>query len=547
MELFSKSAYPSASECAVCHPKHWDEWRTSSHSYSFTSPMFHKFEQTISELSQGTVGYFCQRCHSPIGTAMNIDRSTKYYELPRVAREGVTCIVCHRINEQYGRNNGERRVIPGPITDPVYGSFGGDGVEKALANKSQYKVKANSDEPGPGQVIHNEGRFFRQLQYAEFCTSCHQVAVQPNIKLEIVWDQYRRSPACRQGITCQDCHMGKDPGEPHGYEYTSIAEVGGLSVNENRKHANHSFYGPNASIAHPGVYPFNNDAQRWQPDEWTQYDWRAGWGTDEFEEKVEEGLVQVNFPEVWSDPDDRYDARAIIEDNQALLGNKNANRRKVMGHSLKVQGPFFKFQPESGEDLDLHYDITNLNAGHNVLTASLGAQPQYWANVVLVGPDGQRLWETGYVDSDGDVADYHSVDVHEGRVPFDRQLFNLQAFFLITGVIGTDRELPVPVNVSFDQLPFLRPGNIPTTVTNHPPFIRMESRSLAPLASKRVKYRIPGELVKQPGRYRLSFRMRNRIEPIYFMRFCNTTEDMVRAMLESTLDTNVQSVEFWVK
>ena len=71
--------------------------------------------------------------------------------------------------------------------------------------------------------------------------------------------------------------------------------------------------------------------------------------------------------------------------------------------------------------------------------------------------------------------------------------------FLITGAKGTDREFYVPVNVDIDQLPFIRPGVQPISVINHPPFIRMESQSLAPLGSRRVPYRIPGELLAAAG------------------------------------------------
>ena len=35
----------------------------------------------------------------------------------------------------------------------------------------------------------------------------------------------------------------------------------------------------------------------------------------------------------------------------------------------------------------------------------LGAQPEIWLNVALVGPDGKTVWESGYVDSHGDMAD----------------------------------------------------------------------------------------------------------------------------------------------
>jgi len=546
-ELFAKNCYPSARDCAKCHKKQYEEWSVSSHAYAFVSPMFHKFEQKITNLSQGTVGYFCTRCHSPVAVAMCESRDTPLWEMAEVAREGVTCIACHRVNERYAKTNGERRVVPGDIHAPVYGSIGGDGVAAAIADKSKYKVKTSPGEKGAGQAIHTEGRFFEHLAKAEFCTACHQVAVHPGIKLEVVWDQYRASPACKKGVTCQHCHMGVTPGVASPYEVTSIAEVGGKSVNTQRQHANHTFYGPGYSIAHPGIFPFHEKGNRWRIDEWLTFDWRAGWGTDDFEDAVADGKCEACFPKVWQESDDRCDAREIIEDNLERLKKKRDLRSQVMEHGSKVDGPFFRQQPCRGQDLKFDYVVTNLNEGHNLPTASLGAQPQLWANVVLIGPDGRRLWETGYTDRYGDLADIHSEEVRAGRVPFDSQLFNLQTMFLITGATGTDREFFLPVNVSIDQVPQLRPGALPISVLNHPPFIRMESRSIAPLGSKRVKYKVPGELIRQPGRYRLSFRLRNRTEPMYFMRFCESTLDMQRSMNEGILDIHPYSVEFVVK
>jgi len=75
----------------------------------------------------------------------------------------------------------------------------------------------------------------------------------------------------------------------------------------------------------------------------------------------------------------------------------------------------------------------------------------------------------------------------------------------------------------------------------------MESQSLAPLGSRRVPYRIPGELMRQSGTYRLSFRMRSRAEPLYFMRFCDATPDMIRSMNEWMIDVHPMTVEFTVR
>ena len=243
-EFVAESLYPSAYECAKCHQKLFDEWSISSHAYAAVSPMFHKFEQKINDLSQGTVGYFCYRCHSPVGTSLGISRAAPIWEVPQVAREGVTCVACHRVNQHYGKVNGERRIEPGDIHAPVFGSIGGSGVAEVIARKDEFKVKTSPGEQGPGQDMHIAGVYFDQLARPEFCVSCHQVAVQPGIKLEVVWEQYRASPACKKGISCQDCHMGRIPGVPSGYEFGSAALVNDKSVNEHRKHANHIFYGP---------------------------------------------------------------------------------------------------------------------------------------------------------------------------------------------------------------------------------------------------------------------------------------------------------------
>ena len=84
-------------------------------------------------------------------------------------------------------------------------------------------------------------------------------------------------------------------------------------MNDNRKKSNHIFYGPNYPIAHPGVFPFNLKANRWTMEQWLTFDWRAGWGTKEFEKAVADGQTQVIFPPVWSEADDRFDAREIIK------------------------------------------------------------------------------------------------------------------------------------------------------------------------------------------------------------------------------------------
>lgn len=546
-DLFAKTLFPSATECAVCHQQIFDEWASSSHAYASISPMFHRFEDTINKLANGTIGYFCMRCHAPVATTVGHRRDEPIWDGPRVFREGVTCVACHHIEEITLKTNGERRIEPGTIVDPVTGAGSGEGVEAVHKYSDHFKVKTDPADARNGQLMHRRAFKFKEIAESTFCVSCHQVAVQPGIKLEVVWDQYRGSPAHREGTTCQDCHMGIVPGVNEGYSLGPAAVIEGRVVDPLRKHSNHMFYGPGYSIAHPGVFPHDPAQDRWTFNQWLEFDWRAGWGTDQFEKQIEAEGLNYYFPPTWANVDDRYDAREIVDRNLKKLEYKRQVRRQVLENGSRIDGPYFEGPVATCEDLNFHYCVQNISKGHNMPSGSLGAQPQLWLNVVLIGPDGERLWETGYLDTQGDLADMHSADVLNGRVPADLQLFNLQTKFLTTNVKGTDREMYLPINVDIDQLPYLRPGTQPVSVINHPPFIRMEAHSIPALGKRSAKYTVPGHLLQQPGTYRLSARLRSRAEPIYFMKFVKSTPEMIRSMNEWVVDAHPSTVVFEVR
>jgi nitrate/TMAO reductase-like tetraheme cytochrome c subunit len=715
-KFYSEDGYPTAAQCAGCHQQIYNEWASSNHAYASISPMFHKFEQAINDLSAGTIGTFCVRCHQQVGTQRGEKRELPLWDRSQVAREGITCVTCHRVQEEFTKANGERTVVPGDIHAPVGGTMRGSVFDEVLERKDELRLATSADERG--QKIHSGVYKFDQLGKSEFCVSCHQVAVNLGIKLEVVWDQYRDSPAHAKGETCQDCHMGKVPGRAEGYATAPSAIVNGIEINPGRRHSNHAFYGPGYPIAHPGIFPHNTEAIRWTIQEWLKFNYRAGWGSEEFESSIEEiiepfedfntameglgghpvtlgalaaieaaasrgvtaferkqalkvlmdaletiseavstddiedqmtelketlsGLSEVtsssksvtapksyqlllkavdkmvstapqkiksfggnlekaeevfqafadakntsdraaplktlrsllpklrksmpaagnefvgavtalkasmgvNFPGIWNDPGDREEAWEIVEQNRESLEEKKELRRQVMENGSKIDGPFFTSKLSPGKDLSFNYVITNTDDGHNLPSGSLGAQPEIWFNVALIDPDGKNIWESGYVDSNGDFADLHSLDIAAGKIEHDDQLFNLQTKFLTTNVKGTDREMYLPVNFDIDQQPLLRPSNVPTTVLNHAPFVRMEGRSIPPLGNKKAKYSIPGELIKKPGKYRLMARMRSRAEPIYFMRFVGATSEMEESMNEWMLDIHPYTVEFEVK
>jgi nitrate/TMAO reductase-like tetraheme cytochrome c subunit len=539
------SLYPTAATCGECHKQIYEEWSSSQHAYSSISPMFHKFEQKFQELTQGTVGTFCVRCHQQVGTQLGEARQTPLWARSQISREGVTCITCHRVKEQYGKVNGERRVEAGKIYEPVYGSGQKSALKEVLGDKETYAVRTSAK--GSGNDIHKGMITNDQITKSEFCVSCHQVAVNLGIKLEIVWDQYRDSPARKAGVTCQNCHMGKVPGVPKGYTTAPTAVVAGKQINPGRRHANHRFIGPGYSIAHPGVFPHNTKAKDISVKDWLAFDWRAGWGTIDFEDKVANGQIKIKFPKRWADPIEREDARTIIDENLTKLDKRDEIRQKVLENGSHVDGPNVKGEPTVGEDLEFSYKIKNTNEGHNLPSGSLGAQPQLWVNVALIDPDGKNIWESGYIDKDGNLADLHSLEVAAGRIKMDQQLVHFQTKFLTTNIKGTEREMYLPVNFDIDPLPHLRPPGVPTTVLNHPPLVRMENHSLPPLGEKVAKYKVPGNLITKPGKYRLAFRMRSRGEPIYFMRFVRSTKEMEQSMNDRIMNFHAFAAELEVK
>jgi len=53
--------------------------------------------------------------------------------------------------------------------------------------------------------------------------------------------------------------------------------------------------------------------------------------------------------------------------------------------------------------------------------------------------------------------------------------------------------------------------------------------------------------MKKAGTYRLAVRIRGRTEPMYFMRFVSSTDDMKRAENEWVTDTHSYVVSFQVR
>jgi nitrate/TMAO reductase-like tetraheme cytochrome c subunit len=492
--LFIENDYPSATTCATCHPKHYKEWSVSQHSYAQLSPVYLSFSSFTNEITSGTNGDFCFRCHTPIGANMNEDPFMSNLDRHPSSREGITCIACHRMNKTYNKRSGRLAIQKGDLLAPVYGPKGGEELARVLDNTDEYRVVTEKGKPG--RKIHTTAVKFESLSSSTFCGQCHDVTLLNGFRLEEAFSEYRMSPAAAKGTTCQDCHMGKEQGVPSGYEEGPAAVVGGKETNP-RKLTNHIFAGPDYSVIHPGLFPHNVEAQELATmREWLQFDHKAGWGTDKFEDAVPDDM---KFPSRWESVDDRYDAREILNVQFERLEWVRQKRLEVLNNGYKLGEAVVTRSDKGG--LAFKVKVENLTDGHNVPTG-FAAERLIFMQVTVTDSTGKAVFKSGDYDPNGDVRDHESAYVINGDLPLDEQLFDLRGRILVTNSRGGERERVIPVPYPITTIPFLRPTTRSLILTGESPVERIHRRSLAPLDHTWAKYKVDGDLLTGKGPYK---------------------------------------------
>ncbi|MCB1041725.1 MAG: hypothetical protein KDC35_02235 [Acidobacteria bacterium] len=502
--LFDEKAYPRASDCGNCHPDHYKEWSVSPHAYAVVSPVFNAMHKKINALTSGSNADFCIRCHTPVGMQMGESPTASIKDRAPVAREAVTCIVCHRVTESYGKVSGRQRIQEGPLEEPIVGPTGDKELQRALQS-GDYRM---TSEPGePGRLVHQRVIQLETMSDPGFCGMCHDVNFVNGFRLEEAFSEFKTSPAARRGETCVDCHMGPNPGVAGPFPKAPAANVNGVET-QPRKRTNHMFMGPDYSVVHPAIFPHNDRAESFAKiEEWLQFDWEAGWGTDDFEdEDHDEGI----FPERWKSIDDRYDARVLIDQNLALLEEAQRQRLEILKRGYQL-GPLKVADASRLHGIQIHVNVTNGTDGHGVPTG-FDAERLVFLRVEISNQDGRQVYVSGDLDSRGDLRDLHSKEVIDGHVPLDRDLFSLQSKFLTQMVRGGEREQVLAVNQSLSPLPFVRPAATPNILTGRPSGARKHKMNIEPLGQRKAEFHLKGPL--NPGRYDISVSLISGMVPV---------------------------------
>lgn len=526
-KLFLSDRFPSAFDCGQCHPTQFRQWSVSQHAYAQLSPIFNSMQAQIDKGTNGTNGDFCIRCHTQIGMILGEKEFMSNIDRHPISREGITCVTCHRIEEQLGKISGRFPLTEGALNDTVYGPTGRNTeLNKAIAAEGLV-----TDKSAAGRHVHGKTQRFFRITTSAFCGSCHDVTLFNGFRLEEAFSEYKHSPAAARGVLCQDCHMGKEQGriladrnDPNfdrlNYAFGPAAKVGDFETAP-RKLANHMFVGPDFSVIHPALFPHHvgavkDEKQKDDPAapglatirEWMTFDWKAGWGTDAFEKHVP---PDQKFPARWSSADDRYDARMIVDDNMKLLAEAAQARLTLLRTGYKLGDIVTR---KSGPDgIEFAVQFKNGMDGHGVPTG-FDAERLVWLHVTVKDADGRVIHESGDLDPNGDVRDRRSTFVRNQQLPLDEELFSLQGEFIVRLERGGEREQVLTTNFSPSPLPFLRPERMSSILQGRPNAARKQKNNIEPLGERWASYHISPRELTGRAPYTVDVQIKSAMVPV---------------------------------
>ncbi|MEZ6123007.1 MAG: multiheme c-type cytochrome [Planctomycetaceae bacterium] len=457
----SELDFPSAKVCAGCHARQYREWSRSMHAYAQHSPVFEAFNLTLVERTSGTIGTFCSRCHTPIGTSLGENESVRNVCRSRISMEGVTCIVCHRRSTAHYKNNGRLPIEPGDVTEGcMYGPF-----ESSLSERAA--------------DIHRSQRS-PYLKTSQFCGECHDVVAPNGVRNEEAFSEWQHSPAAADGITCQQCHMGPIQGRPIPdceRPMGRAATISGIPAEDLplRHLTDHSFAGPDYSLLPDTEFP-------------NVLDW----------------MYETDYRDPTAlTAHQRATLRTLRLDNRTQLRTAQEKRLELLGNAarLHVQHPS---QARCGEKISVKVDVESLVAGHNFPTG-FTAERQLWVFVEVCDANNRQIFVSGDPDANLDLRDEHSQEVLLGHLHRDRHLLNFQNQFTMLTNRGTERTSVLPVNRHLAPVTILRPASTPVVSFGRAPDFRIAKGSLPPLTTMGQTY--PVRLSETCGTFTVTVRL----------------------------------------
>ena len=236
--LLDLAGFMSSEGCAVCHQRQFKEFQGSMHSAAHSDPLYRNLAEMARREAGPATYTFCSACHSSAGVVSGFIPAKHEADLPRGAKAGVSCDVCHQISSLTGAD--------GPWGEPGNASF---VLRRELTGDGPVKF-GHSGQVAANRVHTGEKRAF--FTKSEFCASCHTV-IHPvsGLRIEHTYGEWKSSVYAERGIQCQDCHMRSVRDAIKVAETLRPVSVKGQSVKHGpvREIFPHFFVGGNANAA----------------------------------------------------------------------------------------------------------------------------------------------------------------------------------------------------------------------------------------------------------------------------------------------------------
>ncbi len=217
------------------------------------------------------------------------------------------------------------------------------------------------------------------------------------------------------------------------------------------------------------------------------------------------------FPPLWEAPDDRYHAREILEVQFARLAVAREKRLELLRNGYML-GEIVVEEADS-RGLAFRVEVKNITDGHNVPTGFTGER-LVWLDVTVLDAAGKVVFRSGDRDPNGDLRDLHSRYVHNGELPLDPYLFNLQSRFVVSQGRGGEREAVIPIPFTVTALPIVRPSTLSLILTGEPTTERNHRQGIEPLGHRWADYEVEGDALTGKAPYRAVIKLNAQMIPV---------------------------------
>ena len=202
--------FPDAQYCGHCHQQAYAQWRQALHSNSFRTPFYRNSVNILIRTKGIEFSRHCESCHNPIALLSGGITQDSHIDR-RFDREGVTCSVCHSIQQlkSTSGNGGYVMGLPSVMLDEKGNRIPGKVPYEEIMRHTDRHARAVMQD------------FYRTPQ---FCASCHKANLPDQlndfkfVSAFSAFDDWQNSKFSHQNPltfytgdfkTCQTCHMAR--------------------------------------------------------------------------------------------------------------------------------------------------------------------------------------------------------------------------------------------------------------------------------------------------------------------------------------------------